>query len=44
METYLTIKEVAELKGCSTRYLRQAALSGTVKAKKNSMIRTDRSI
>lgn len=34
METYLTIKEAAELKGCSTRYLRQAALSGTVKAKK----------
>lgn len=34
METYLTIKETAELKGCSTRYLRQAALSGTVKAKK----------
>lgn len=36
METYLTIKETAELKGCSTRYLRQAALSGTVKAKKRT--------
>lgn len=34
METYLTIKEAAELKGCSTQYLRKAALSGTVKAKK----------
>ncbi|MCI5655860.1 MAG: Mu transposase C-terminal domain-containing protein [Candidatus Pseudoruminococcus sp.] len=34
METYLTIKEAAELKGCSTRYLRQAALSGSIKAKK----------
>lgn len=34
METYLTIKEAAELKGCSTQYLRKAALSGSIKAKK----------
>lgn len=34
METYLTVKEVAELKGCSTQYLRKAALSGSIKAKK----------
>lgn len=34
METYLTIKEAAELKGCSTQYLRKAALSGTITAKK----------
>lgn len=34
METYLTIKEAAELRGCSTRYLRQAVLNGTIKAKK----------
>ncbi len=34
METYLTIKEAAELKGCSTQYLQKAALSGSIKAKK----------
>lgn len=34
METYLTIKEAAELKGCSTQYLQKAALNGSIMAKK----------
>lgn len=34
METYLTIKEAAELKGCSTQYLQRAALNGAIEAKK----------
>lgn len=34
METYLTIKEAAELKGCSTQYLQKVALNGTIQAKK----------
>lgn len=33
METYLTIKEAAELKGCSTRYLRQLVSDGTIESK-----------
>ena len=34
METYLTIKEAAELKGCSTQYLQRVALNGAIEAKK----------
>lgn len=33
METYLTIKEAAELKGCSVQYLRKLAFNGTIKSK-----------
>lgn len=34
METYLTIKEVAELKGCSIKYLQRVVLSGKIKSEK----------
>lgn len=36
METYLTIKEAAELKGCSTQYLQRVALNGSIEAKKRT--------
>lgn len=42
METYITIKEAAELKGCSARYMRQIVQAGKILGTKTEYTSTNR--